>query len=200
MEIETPAVVVGTLATLAGVAIAVASWRATQSQSRATAALTKIEQHRRWSELTPQFTVACEPTSGEQVRLLVGLMGPVGLERLDEVTVTIRNDRPDRTPVTAGPPTQDDLDRQIWGPYQFVRGVDGAAEDGRSVPAKPLLLGERLEFRLAPTPQPFWVDDPADWRRRYAGQPVRLSLRCRREGWDPWTIPVEVDTPGREQA
>jgi hypothetical protein len=31
-----------------------------------------------------------------------------------------------------------------------------------------------------------------DWRRQTAGQPIRLLITCRREGYEPWLMPCEV--------
>lgn len=34
-----------------------------------------------------------------------------------------------------------------------------------------------------------------DWRRQTAGQPIRLLITCRREGYELWLIPYEVEVP-----
>jgi hypothetical protein len=34
-----------------------------------------------------------------------------------------------------------------------------------------------------------------DWRRQTAGQPVRLLITCRREGYEPWLMPYEIIKP-----
>jgi hypothetical protein len=39
---------------------------------------------------------------------------------------------------------------------------------------------------------PSWTDAGA-WRRDYTGKPVRIAITCRREGYEPWVIPLEVE-------
>jgi hypothetical protein len=97
-----------------------------------------------------------------------------------------------RGPVTAGGPTAEQIDRQVWGPYRFVPGVDGADETGRSLEPFTLLLGDWRPFALERTPPPPWSNDSGSWRQRYADQPVRLTLSCYRKDHEPWTVPVEI--------
>src|SRR6185437_11233766 len=91
-------------------------------------ALADIEQDRRHSEPTPRFRVRVEPwTAGnnEDLRLRIMLTGPTGLDRIDGLTVTIRDDhfrRGDGT-LTAGGPTREEVKAQVWGPYRFRPGT-----------------------------------------------------------------------------
>jgi hypothetical protein len=83
-------------------AAAVAAWAAHQSRSaaeqsnRAANALATIERDRRHAELCPRFRMSAEPLGPGDYqgvfRLRVLLAGPLPLERLDRLTVTIRND------------------------------------------------------------------------------------------------------------
>ncbi len=119
-------------------------------------------------------------------------MGPPGLDRLDRLIVSIRDDIHGRAPVTAAEPTAEQIAEQVWGPYRFVRSVDGADTTGRSVAPVSLLLGDWRPFALEHTPPPPWSSDSGGWRQQYADQPVRLTLTCYRQDHEPWTVPVEV--------
>jgi hypothetical protein len=181
-------VAVGAVAAIA----AVGAWWAARSSSQASAAMTAIERRRWHADLTPQFELVCRVASGERATLRVALVGPAGLDRLDRVTVRIRDDIPGRAPVTSGGPTAEEIARQVWGPYRFVPGVDGADQAGRSVAPFGLLLGDWRPLALERTPAPTWSSDTTGWRRQYNDQPVRLTLACVREGDEPWTVPQEV--------
>jgi hypothetical protein len=171
---------------------AVGAWWAARSSSQASAAMTAIERRRWHADLTPQLEFTCRVTSGERATLRVALVGPAALDRLDQVTVHIRDDIPGRAPVTPGGPTAEEIARQIWGPYGFVPGVDGADQTGRSVAPFELLLGDWRPLTLERTPATTWSGDATGWGRQYNDQPVRLTLACVREGDEPWTVPQEV--------
>lgn len=171
---------------------AVGAWWAARSSSQASAAMTAIERRRWHADLTPQFELACQVTTGERAKLRVALVGPAALDRLDRVTVRIRDDIPGRAPVTSGGPTAEEIARQVWGPYRFVPGVDGADQTGRSVAPFGLLLGDWRPLALERTPSPTWSTDPAGWRRQYDDHPVQLTLMCVREGDERWTVPLKV--------
>ncbi len=181
-------VAVGAVAAIA----AVGAWWAARSSSQASAAMTAIERRRWHADLTPRFEVGCRVTSGERAELRVALVGPAGLDRLDRVTVRIRDDLPGRAPVTSGGPTAEEIARQVWGPYRFVPGVDGADRTGRCVASFGLLLGDWRPLALERTQAPTWSAEPAGWRRQYDDHPVRLTLMCVREGDERWTVPLEV--------
>src|ERR1043165_4452629 len=48
---------------------------------------------------------------------------------------------------------------------------------------------------LEPSLAPRWVNDPSDWARRYAADPIRLEVVWRRAGYKPWRIPIDVAQP-----
>lgn len=136
------------------------------------------------------------------------LSGPPELERLDELTVTIRDDHPWRgqgTPL-AGGPTPEQVAAQIWGPRRFipgtgpgadpVRGIPGADQTGRATPTGGMPVGEELPFFLEPTRPPAWSQQPQENWLKERGTVVRLRLDCRRDGWEPWTLTAEIDTAG----
>ncbi|BCL26738.1 hypothetical protein ACFFS2_00435 [Streptomyces aurantiacus] len=48
------------------------------------------------------------------------------------------------------------------------------------------------------TRSPFWWegnDREERWRDKWLNLPMRLVLTCRREGFELWTVPYEVDVP-----
>lgn len=198
-SVDLAVTILNTLATLVAAVAAVGAWRAARQSSRATNAMTATDRNRRHAELRPRFRVSCRATSEHRAQLRVELEGPSGLNRLDQVSVTIRDDIRGRAPAIAGGPTADDIARQVWGPYRFVPGVDGAGENGRTVAPVELLLGDWQPFALERTPPPYWYSSADQWRQQYTGAPVRLTLHCSREGDEPWRIPdeVRVDSPAQ---
>jgi hypothetical protein len=99
----------------ATVIAAIAARQSNKSSGKANetaGALAGIEQDRRHSELTPRFRVRVEPwTAGndQDLRLRVMLTGPTGLDRIDGLTVKIRDDhfRRGEGTLTAGGPTNE---------------------------------------------------------------------------------------------
>lgn len=174
------------------VSAGVAAWAARQSRrsseeaNAATQKLADIERDRRRTELTPQFRVNCPPSNpgSDSFDLRAMLVGPTGLERIDQLTVIVRDDhfrRGDWQPRPAGP-TQEQIREQIWGPFHFTpnTGPDQARADatGRTtVYDHELPVGEELPFQLEPTWPPPWSQMNSDDWKRQRGQTVRLSRR-----------------------
>lgn len=178
-------------ATVVAAAAAVGSWRAARQASQAALTLAAIERDRRHAELTPHLEVSCTST-GDRATLWVALTGPMGLEHLDEMSVTVRDDIRGRKPIVAGGPTADQIAEHVWGPYRFVPRVDGADSCGRCVLPVKLLLGDARPFTLERTRPPQWSMDTGEWSEQYRYSPVKLTLSCWREGYKPWTVPLEV--------
>ncbi len=142
--------------------------RSDRSAARSAAAASTtaaLDKQRRNAELTPRFRVTCGLSNpgSPTLRLGVFLSGPPELERLDALTVTIRDDHPWRgqgTPL-AGGPIPEQVAAQIWGPYRFipgtgpgadhVGGIPGADPTGRTTPTGGMPAGEELPFFLEPT-------------------------------------------------
>jgi hypothetical protein len=186
----------------AGERAAVANEQAALAESTTAA----LEGDRRHAELTPQLRIQCRPASpgSDQYKLTVGLVGPIGLDRLDELTVTIRNDHPWRgqgTPL-AGGPTPEQVEAHIWGPLRFVphtgpgadpaRGVPGADAAGRTTPTGGLPAGEELPFFLEPTTPPRWSHQTVQEWLKERGTVLRLTFQCRRDA-ATWTVVGEID-------
>ena len=156
-----------------------------------------IEKARRHDDLTPRFDLAVEAgdVMGAPMELRVRLEGPDGLGQLNEVAITIRDDRP-REPITAGGPSAEEIGRQVWGPWRFRPGVDGADEHGRSMMPFPLGVGEQRTFVLEETSPPPWsAKSLNEWQARYQLSPLPLTLTCEPAGQEPWTLRREARPP-----
>ncbi|WP_431220338.1 hypothetical protein [Leifsonia xyli] len=174
---------------------AVAAWRAADGSRKAAAELTAIERDRRHAELTPKILAQVSPLGGGRFRLRIQLDGPLELEGLDHVVVSVRNDTVDHTPIDGGG-TNEESNAPIWGPLRFVPQIDGASEDGRQVAPFPLAVGDDRPFAMEPTRAPLESGPGSDswWRAQYQSgtSPLRLAVRCEKEGEQPWIIPIEL--------
>ncbi len=189
MIVATSAAVLGAVATLG-------AWMAARAANQTGKSLAGIERHRWHADLTPQFEVTARASGDATAVLRVELVGPPGLDRLDQVAVSIRDDIRGRAPVTAGGPTAEQIAAQVWGPYRFAAGADGADPRGRAVASFDLLLGDWRPLALERTLPPMWTASSSGgghrWRQQYDGKPVRITVHCRREGHGPWTVPLEI--------
>jgi hypothetical protein len=176
---------------VAGVA-GVGAWRAGNTTAAATAAQTSLLAENWHVQRTPKFKVTCRRTHGDEVEMHVALVGPAGLDRIDELTISIRNDDADHTPRIAGGLTAEEVATQVWGPYRFNPAADGADKNGRSPEPFPLAAGASRRFSLVPTLPPSQAV-PASWHDRYADHPVRLEFIARCEGHAPWRVTQDVD-------
>ncbi len=181
---------------VAVVAILVAGASAAYTRKQATeqGKVAEIEQARRHEELTPQFEVTCEANDAEatHAELSLQLTGPTGLAGLDEVTVRIRDDRPDRAPTPGSQLTAQQVSEIIWGPYRIMPGLHSTLPNGREHGPFKLPKNEPYPIPLERSYAPTWVTDPGEWRKLYDGKPVRLEITCQRAGYKPWVIPLEV--------
>lgn len=189
---------VGTIA-----AAGIAAWAAWQARDAATK-LTRIEGQRHHMQLCPRVRVSCAPLNpgSETLRLRVALVGPPGLDRLDRLAVTIRNDHFLRG---EGPyqqrmdgPTQEQIKEHVWGPYRFTPGTGPgeARADGTgrvTVYDDDLPMGEELPFQLEPT-NPAWISSMSvdDWQRQQ-GTIVRLAFTAEHNEHGTWYLPCEID-------
>jgi hypothetical protein len=176
-------------------------------QSAGSAAITAgLDADRRHAELTPRFRITCAQSNpgSDTMRLAVYLLGPPELERLDRLTVSIRDDHPWRAQgrPLAGGPTPEQVAEQIWGRWRFtpgtgpgadpVRGIPGADPTGRTTPTGGLPVGEELPFQLEPTWAPPWSHQSLDSWQQQVGPWLRLRLECYRDGQPPWVLPAEI--------
>jgi len=167
-----------------------------------------LESARRHDQLTPRFRiwVSSGPRGEPRMdvgRLFVVWLGPPELARLDGLTVTIRDDRPDR----AEGLTPEQIAEQIWGPLRFDLLPDGVpmgeyrAADlgGRVAVTGGMLIGEEVPFALTPTwPPRQWSRELSEWQDE-VGTVLRLQLEARREGYEPWTLTGAIDVAGESR-
>lgn len=187
--------VTSAIAGLAALVVAYLAFRTTQTAANSAAAMTRIEERRIWAETLPQLKVTADAQTDTYALLHVELVGPPSLDRLDGIQLSIRDDYHARgASQLAGGPSAEEVANHVWGPYRFKYGIDGGSENGRTVAPFSLPLGEGMNFAMDRQLPPLWNTSgtEASWRRDYAGKPVRLLFRCSREGFEQWTVPVEV--------
>lgn len=180
------------------------SWRAAAAASEAANRSAKLaddtERQRRWERLQPDLScnLYLNP-NGASGLLTIRLDGPYALERLDRVTVTIRDQRlhPGHY-LLKGMPNPEQARAPIWGPYRFDQDDQNQAvhQGGRVVSfAAGISVGDQIGCQLSPTVEPTWVaDDAPHWELAYDGAPVRVMVECEKSGFSPWRIPIEAPT------
>jgi hypothetical protein len=191
---------VSAVAAIASSVTGVFAWRATRSAKDAAQTSAQVaqeaEQYRRWDRLTPElsFTLTTQDTRGE---LRIRVDGPYVLERLDRVTVTIRDDRPDRGRwLLAGGPTAEQISAQVWGPYRLNQHVENVDRHGRTVVfPNGVTVGEEVVCAMEATSAPPWNPDSDHWSALFHDGPIRIMVECERAGFAPWRIPAEVQQP-----
>ncbi|MEU5527683.1 hypothetical protein ABZ744_12155 [Micromonospora chersina] len=168
--------------------------------------MTAIESDRRKSELCPRLRVACEPfnpgSDADILRLRVALIGPPGLDRLDRLTVAIRNDHHRRGKShqqRMDGPSQEEIKQHIWGPYRFSphTGPDDAHPDdaGRQVVyGNSLPLGEELPYQMEHTLPGYWMGMTQQSWLRERGTVIRLAFTAEHQDHGTWYLPCEIDT------
>lgn len=180
-------------------AAAAGAWRAAHRSATTSETVARIEQNRWHAELMPQFDITIERGEGDRATLSVRLAGPLPLHHLDTIRIEIsQSDDMAYIARTPGPPTQDELDAQVWGPLQFAHGTDGADVNVKTVDPFALEVGKGRPFSIERTRAPHWQqgnDRDARWRDQWLNKPVRLVLTCSREGFRDWVVPYEVEAP-----
>ncbi|MGI5213415.1 hypothetical protein [Plantactinospora sp. CA-290183] len=182
--------------------VGVAAWAAYQARI-SSSRLASIESQRRHSELCPRFNVTCERFNpgSDRLRMRVMLLGPSGLDRLDRLTIVVRNDHFRRGEGYLNPagPSAEEIRQHIWGPYRFVPGTgpDDAQADttGReTVYEDQLPVGEELPYEMEPTGPGHWMTGttPEQWRNE-RGNVIRLGFAAEHAEHGMWYLPCEID-------
>jgi hypothetical protein len=195
---------VGAVGSVAAAGVAAwAAWLSRSSAAEANAAaltLAAIERDRRHDELCPQFEITCTvrgttPTSAD---LHIALK-PSDLGRLDQVTVTILDERgaDHWAHGLPGGVTQAEAEAFVWGPWEFNTGASEQVVSNRTAKPRAYSLADGKNWdvlSMRPTQPARWMTGtgPEDWSRQHRGKPVRVLLTCRREGYEPWTVLYEV--------
>jgi hypothetical protein len=198
---------VSAAAAIGSVIAAVWSRNSGEKAAMATAELTAIEKARRQTELTPRFKLIL--TEGENGvndlgRLDIELIGPAGLDRLDEVTIKIL-DEAGADHWGRGLPasvSQEEAESFVWGPWEFNDGATQQVTSNRTTKPRPYSRvdgknWDRLSLRRT-RPGHWMASDPGAWQRERSG-PMRVSISCRRAPFDPWFLLCDV-RPGENEA
>jgi len=172
------------------------AWQASRQANSTAASVARIERDRWHRELTPRLRIRLEADQG---LLYVRFDGPAALEEL-AVELTVRDDLDrSRLPHLAGTATPEQRAEVVWGPYRFRPHVDDADALGRTVPALPLLPGDRRRLAVDPSPKPSWYEGhegERQWREAYRAAPIRLWALCASPGHKPWKLGFAVPRDG----
>ncbi|MFD4874577.1 hypothetical protein ACFWOB_14635 [Streptomyces sp. NPDC058420] len=142
------------VAAIVAAVAAVGSWKAAHNSDKAAEPVSRIEQQRLHTDLTPHFRctiMANEACSTAMLRLhFEGPPGPLSHDAI-EITVSVRNDSPHGGGGVqlAGSVTPEAVRAHIWGPWKF--SADRRDETGRRVAAQQLAVGEWTRYALTPT-------------------------------------------------
>ncbi|WBO69755.1 hypothetical protein [Streptomyces camelliae] len=180
------------------------AWKASREANEAAlkanetaVSVAQIERDRWHKELTPQLRIKLQAESDDV--LYIRFDSPAMLGELN-IQLTIRDDFDrSRLPHLAGVPTPEQTAEVIWGPYRFRPRINEADELGRSVPAFPLLLGDRHRLALDPSLKPSWyegADGEQRWRSEYSTAPIRLWATCTVPDHTPWKLAFAVPQDG----
>jgi hypothetical protein len=177
-----------------GAVAAIDASRFARKGARGTEHLALIEADRRHVELTPRFTPRCQTTglNNTEAVLTLTFTEPAGLDQI-ELTASIRDDDTDRLYRIDPNLTAEQIKAQVWGPYRFAPGVDGADKNGRAPAVVQLNRGQSRRFWLERTLPPPWATNSPNWWEQWADHPVRLNLVARSGSHEPWTVPLDVD-------
>lgn len=191
----------GLVVALVSTIAAIGAWRAAAASNKSAAQLAAIELARRHRELTPQLVASIARSGPFTFRLTLRLDEPLELVALDRVTVSVRNDTLDHSPLI-GDVTPEQVSAHIWGPLRFTPRVDGATEDGRQLAPVALKVGDDRIFQMETSPAPVWAGTNGDkwWQNNYqSGRvPVRLAVLCEKDGEDAWLLPLEIPVAGSD--
>ncbi|WP_280666043.1 MULTISPECIES: hypothetical protein [unclassified Kitasatospora] len=175
-----------------------AALRTSGRANRTAETVAAIERDRWHVDLTPDLGIMFEPQGDSYALLKVELRGPAGLDRLDQVVVTVRDeggvDHEGHAGLGGSIPVEE-LRSVVWSQYRFRPSVDGADRLGRGVAPFALERGEWRPFAMECTLKPHWFTDLESWQRRFKGKPLRLTLECRRQGHKPWIVSHELSVP-----
>lgn len=174
---------------------AVASWHATARASDTAEAMRRIE-HDRWRhEFAPVlvFQPVHQPAPHQRKTMLrFKFDGPAMHERVT-VRMSIFPDGRFRKPGVTHGLTRQQIEAQVWGPYRFEPGIDGASGDGKSVPEFTLSLGQQRSFWLIETDPPAsYPGGQAEWWHHYCESPVRVRVEIT-AGGETWADIKDVE-------
>ncbi|MFJ2419292.1 hypothetical protein [Streptomyces brevispora] len=178
---------------------AFASWKTASEANRTATAVAQIERDRWHKEMTPTVGLAVTNERGRP-ELLVEFNGPAPLGAINELELSIRDDRDrsdDRT--LAGGATPEERARTIWGPFRLSPHIDGADALGRSAGTFSLTHGEQRRFAIEASKPPRWYEGAEGarrWQGEYQHTPLRVWVVCRVDGHKSWKLTADLITNG----
>jgi hypothetical protein len=117
----------------------------------AASATAALDSQRRHDELTPEFDITIvvgESGAGDHAKMRVALTGPAGLDRLDEVIITILDEAgadhwahglPDKV-------SPEEARLFVWGPWEFNTGASAQVTDNKTTRARSYIQAGRQEL------------------------------------------------------
>ena len=179
-----------------------ASWslRSSKKAAEATASLMAIEQERRWTELTPKFRfILTEGQNGieDKGQLEVLLLGPIGLDYLDEVVIRIVDEKgatgAGNLPARV---SEEEASLLVWGPWEFNNGASAQVSDNRTTVPRGYsrLTGKNWDHLALNRTRPgHWMTGttPETWRQERI-EHFRLAITCRRDPYPGWYLLCDV--------
>jgi membrane protein YdbS with pleckstrin-like domain len=178
-----------------GLTYARRSARSADRSADAAAITTGLEVDRRHTELTPRFRIQVIDTEpglpldrryGWDLKMTIQLMGPYELERLDRLTVSIRDADEDQVRELKKSEFHAVTWRGPWRPwYLSVTGY--GPEEVLTLP-----VGETVRFtlKLDRGPAELSAHNSLAWAH-LLGNKLRLQLACVRDGYQPWVLATE---------
>lgn len=172
-----------------GAVAAWGAWMAARRSARTAETLARIERDRRHEERRPRFELSLGGPYREHSTLNVHLAGPDELGEVEVVSIRVNDDDKDRSRLSPGGATAEEIANHVWGPYRFTPRVDGADEHGRAVGPFTLRVGRGRPFQMDRTGPGRWMEGKTmdDWQDEYRGHPVRLVITCR-AGGEEWML------------
>jgi hypothetical protein len=190
--------IISVFAALGSAAAAFLAWRTAEKSNDTSQRMEAIERDRRHSELAPQFDVFCytQETAHDYAFLHVAL-AEGGVDFLDEVIIRILDEAwtdhwsrglPDGV-------SQKEAEAFVWGPWEFSTDASQVANNRTSRPRRYSRAdGKNWDiFELRLTRPGRWMSRSIEnWQERQNHEPIRLSITCRRKGYETWTLHRDV--------
>ncbi|MFD6568530.1 hypothetical protein [Micromonospora profundi] len=129
--------------------------------------------------------------------LSVKLLGPREVERYEWIRVEVRNDKDRVFPGTHRGYSEEEWQRQVWGPFRLRPGTDGADRGGRTASQEGRAVTDSWLFTLERSTAPSWYSGgETAWRKDYHDAPIRLRIEIGL-GEQSWVELLEAPPPAR---
>ncbi|MFF4791809.1 hypothetical protein ACFY2M_19070 [Streptomyces sp. NPDC001276] len=181
---------IGTVSTAGLSAVATwGAWMAARKSARTAESVARIERDRRHEERRPRFELSLGGPYREHSTLNVHLAGPDELGEVEIVSIRVDDDDKDRSDLSPGAATREEIDSHVWGPFRFTPRVNDSDEIGRALGPFTLRVGRGRPFQMERTRPGRWMTGKTmdQWQEEYLGHPVRLVITCR-VGDEEWVL------------